>query len=429
MNACDVMGSRACGEKPEKDLRDSDPIKYCVASRVYFECVHKKYRRCEEQVLLYKTRNEMLAQFQSRTAIFNLDESIKILEQFQWNCLEAINYVLEHIDSAKPKSSNLIYNIIPSCLSIDQSFIPNEYLNELDGIRHFERAFQDRHSDVQRWPIWFKSSLENAICQSHGPFAIFLNHAKSTYAITFSHQILCSSSILNVLQKYKCILWPWDVTYPLNKQRLIERSGRTRQILVECLSYFTNVDDYPLLLLLSRQKDKIVLLDIINGHWDLDQTRACLERTLNPVLEQSIIPINETISLSPGWVGGRTAGNIRRRPSFIPTFRLSRPLRTVQRPHYISFYQKDEDVSEIIVTMEEVKQWLNKKNTNISTNNSILVEHQQYYQTKSSCVQMKFSSSKRIISPSPSLSISIKEEYSIVHMSPRRAGWAPLINR
>ena len=49
INACDVMGSRACGQKPEKEDRESDPIKYCVASRVYFECVHKKYRGCENK--------------------------------------------------------------------------------------------------------------------------------------------------------------------------------------------------------------------------------------------------------------------------------------------------------------------------------------------------------------------------------------------
>ena len=49
IDACDVMGSRACGQKPEKEDRESDPIKYCVASRVYFECVHKKYRGCENK--------------------------------------------------------------------------------------------------------------------------------------------------------------------------------------------------------------------------------------------------------------------------------------------------------------------------------------------------------------------------------------------
>ncbi len=49
INACDVMGSRACGQKPEKEDRETDPIKYCIASRVYFECVHKKYRGCENK--------------------------------------------------------------------------------------------------------------------------------------------------------------------------------------------------------------------------------------------------------------------------------------------------------------------------------------------------------------------------------------------
>ena len=49
ISACDVMGARACGRKPEKEDRETDPIKYCVASRVYFECVHKKYRGCENK--------------------------------------------------------------------------------------------------------------------------------------------------------------------------------------------------------------------------------------------------------------------------------------------------------------------------------------------------------------------------------------------
>ena len=49
IHACDVMGSRACGQKPEKEDRETNAVKYCVASRVYFECVHKKYRGCENK--------------------------------------------------------------------------------------------------------------------------------------------------------------------------------------------------------------------------------------------------------------------------------------------------------------------------------------------------------------------------------------------
>ena len=50
--------------------------------------------------------------------------------------------------------------------------------------------------------------------------------------------------------------------------------------------------------MLNCHKDKVVLLDLINGNCDLDQTRACLERTLNPVVEQSTIATDEVKSFS-----------------------------------------------------------------------------------------------------------------------------------
>jgi EAL domain-containing protein (putative c-di-GMP-specific phosphodiesterase class I) len=59
-------------------------------------------------------------------------------------------------------------------------------------------------------------------------------------------------------------------------------------------------------------------------------------------------------------------------------FRLSRPLRAMQRPRYISFYQPKVDTPEIIVPMEEVKQWLKKKATNIFTQNPIPLKNQQW---------------------------------------------------
>lgn len=60
-------------------------------------------------------------------------------------------------------SEMILQNI---CYYLYFYLVPDECLNELEGVRHFERAFQDRHPNVHRWPIWFKSSLENAINQS-----------------------------------------------------------------------------------------------------------------------------------------------------------------------------------------------------------------------------------------------------------------------
>jgi hypothetical protein len=73
-----------------------------------------------------------------------------------------------------------------------------------------------------------------------------------------------------------------------------------------------------------------------------------------------------------------------------------------QRPRYISFYQPKDNTPEIIVTLQEAKQWLSQKNL--------------------SYTHMNILSSKRIMSPVPSLSISNKDRYPFMHMSSRRAG-------
>ena len=91
-------------------------------------------------------------------------------------------------------------------------------------------------------------------------------------------------------------------------------------------------------------------------------------------------------------------------------FRLSRLLRAVQRPHYILFYQPKETTPEIIVSLQEAKQWLNKTNSNIFTKQS------------SHNLQKTFSTSEEVLSPVPSLIHPKQNQRSFVHMSSRRAG-------
>jgi hypothetical protein len=80
-----------------------------------------------------------------------------------------------------------------------------------------------------------------------------------------------------------------------------------------------------------------------------------------------------------------------------------------QRPRYITFYKPKETTPEVILTLQEAKQWLNEKNANLFTPNSR--EN-----------QLNILSSKEMMSPILSLSISKKDQYPFVHMSPRRAG-------
>ena len=84
--------------------------------------------------------------------------------------------------------------------SIAIFLVPDECLNELEGVRHFEHAFQDRHPNVHRWPIWFKSTLENAINQSVR-FCILI---KSFYSSLFSmvHSLFFSIMMILFLLQY-----------------------------------------------------------------------------------------------------------------------------------------------------------------------------------------------------------------------------------
>ncbi len=82
MNACDVMGSRACGKKPEKEDQESDPVKYCVASRVYFECVHKKYRGCENKEK-YETAMESIMKGKDGILVFTKRSKLHFFQAFE----------------------------------------------------------------------------------------------------------------------------------------------------------------------------------------------------------------------------------------------------------------------------------------------------------------------------------------------------------
>jgi hypothetical protein len=64
--------------------------------------------------------------------------------------------------------------------------------------------------------------------------------------------------------------------------------------------------------------------------------------------------------------------------------------------------------------MQEAKQWWDTKNNNSFTQN--------HSQMNSSYVSTDLLLSKRLSSPIPSLSLTINDQYPLVHMSPRRAG-------
>ncbi|CAF3663573.1 unnamed protein product [Rotaria sordida] len=128
INACDVMGSRACGRKPEKEDRETDPIKYCVASRVYFECVHKKYRGCENKEKYETAMESIMKGIRKRVDDLLAFCSDKI-EDYKFNIIWDTPKQPEAADSVRSggshTSSGSSKTGIPSLPPV-QSFVPND---------------------------------------------------------------------------------------------------------------------------------------------------------------------------------------------------------------------------------------------------------------------------------------------------------------
>ena len=105
--------------------------------------------------------------------------------------------------------------------------------------QNFTEALRLRFPLVKRWPNWCQLPIDNGLLRSvlsffrcfirfrviiicwfqNGPFIILFIHQESKFTEKFISTILSSSSILNTFSKYKCVIWPFDVTRSIDKQK------------------------------------------------------------------------------------------------------------------------------------------------------------------------------------------------------------------
>ncbi|CAF1620058.1 unnamed protein product [Rotaria sp. Silwood1] len=145
------MGSRACGQKPEKDLRESDPIKYCVASRVYFECVHKKYRGCENKEKYEVAMESMMKGIRKRVDDLLAFCSDKI-EDYKFNIIWESPKKIETIDSVR--SGNTLTSVSIKTHNNGLSPIQEILPNDLCQIKTINNLCQPLAITVKFNPLW-----------------------------------------------------------------------------------------------------------------------------------------------------------------------------------------------------------------------------------------------------------------------------------
>ncbi|UJR31543.1 hypothetical protein I4U23_019031 [Adineta vaga] len=132
IDACDVMGARACGKRPDKETQENDPTKYCIASRVYFECVHKKYRGCENKEKYEVAMESMMKGIRKRVDELLAFCSDKI-EDYKFNIVWDTPKQPEPADSVRNgvSSKNGVQGLSPVQLSAPVDACQVKVINDL----------------------------------------------------------------------------------------------------------------------------------------------------------------------------------------------------------------------------------------------------------------------------------------------------------
>ncbi|CAF1053553.1 unnamed protein product, partial [Didymodactylos carnosus] len=156
-----------------------------------------------------------------------------------------------------------------------EPLIPDRCTNESAGLENFIRIFPKRFS--ASGPILYIGSLESAIQGSlhspikhRRPLAIYLHHDDSICANVFCSQVLCSDTIVEYLAN-NYVLWAWDLTFDSNRIKLIEllksHVGTTCALRVQSM----NKESFPLILIITRHRGNMELINIIEGNTTPDE--------------------------------------------------------------------------------------------------------------------------------------------------------------
>ncbi|CAF3056754.1 unnamed protein product [Rotaria sp. Silwood2] len=108
----------------------------------------------------------------------------------------------------------------------DHDPFPNECEKEVVAVETFTSCFIRRYNFC---PMFFPGSLQDAcqiafnsqVIKERRPVLIYIHHDQSIFSNMFCSNIFCTEIIIEyLLENY--IVWPWDITFDSNKNKLIQ---------------------------------------------------------------------------------------------------------------------------------------------------------------------------------------------------------------
>ncbi|CAH8585908.1 unnamed protein product [Dicrocoelium dendriticum] len=153
-----------------------------------------------------------------------------------------------------------------------------------EATEQFCRLFMQRYcvDGETMAPPFITGSLESALQSSRKPLFIYLHNDESIACHVFCQQILCSTELCQFFGENDFSVWPWDVTRPRAKERLLGWLENKIPNLSNVIKPLT-VDSYPVLSMVGKLSSQLEVLCVVLG-------TGASTSILNVVLDDSAFP-------------------------------------------------------------------------------------------------------------------------------------------
>ncbi|KAI8509269.1 pre-rRNA processing and 40S ribosomal subunit assembly [Branchiostoma belcheri] len=178
-----------------------------------------------------------------------------------------------------------------------QPLIPDNCDDEYNASVHFTAEFTERYGECH--PMFYIGSLEDAMKEAFQKpardrklLALYLHHDQSVQSNIFCSQVLCRESIVSYMSQHY-LIFAWDMTFDSNKARFLGHISRQYGSLAAQTVRNYKADEYPLLMLVMRNRGASEVLKVVHGNNTVDELMSTLINAVDVFTENQRVEMQE----------------------------------------------------------------------------------------------------------------------------------------
>uniref|UniRef100_A0A914WLM1 UBX domain-containing protein n=1 Tax=Plectus sambesii TaxID=2011161 RepID=A0A914WLM1_9BILA len=162
--------------------------------------------------------------------------------------------------------------------------IPTDFSSVEEAMQNFCAVFEARYGHNR--PNFYMGSLDAAIREAfespgrptaeRRPLLVYLHNDDSVASNVFAQNVLATDPVASLV-KAQFVTWAWDVTQPENRAKLLEWLGLLNVREIRATMESIQKDRYPLVAVLIREKNQLMVSDVIYG---TDNPEAAIEKLM-----------------------------------------------------------------------------------------------------------------------------------------------------